>query len=321
MNTKPAPVALSHQPVLYHEVIAALDPKSPGRYVDATAGAGGHSRGILENSAPCGELLAMDIDPDAVLTAGQNLVEFGNRVTLRKASYAALQSELKKIGWGQVDGIIADLGFSSLQIDNPKRGFSFQFDGPLDMRFDTSQERTADMLVNTLSEDTLAEIIREYGEERQSRKIARAICNNRPIHSTSSLAMIISQTVRRSNSRIHPATRTFQAIRIAVNEELKTLQKFLPQAVNSLNPGGRLAVITFHSLEDRIVKKYFAQESKDCICPPEQLVCTCNHKASITIKNRRSITAGKDEVARNPRARSARLRVAVKRNLACDMQE
>jgi 16S rRNA (cytosine1402-N4)-methyltransferase len=316
MKDNSHPQVLSHRPVLYHEIICALDPKSPGRYVDATVGAGGHSRGILEASAPHGELFAMDVDPQALVLARENLAEYGNRATLRQASYTSLKNELIKAGWGQVDGIIADLGFSSVQIDNPERGFSFQADGPLDMRFDPGQEKTAAMLVNTLDEDPLAGILWEYGEERQSRQIARAICRNRPIRSTRELAAIVSKTVHRSNSRIHPATHTFQALRIAVNDELAAIRVFLPQAVESLKPGGRLAVITFHSLEDRIVKHYFFQESRECICPPEQVVCTCDHKASIALLHRRSISAGKEEIATNPRARSARLRIAVKPILA-----
>jgi 16S rRNA (cytosine1402-N4)-methyltransferase len=219
---------------------------------------------------------------------------------------------MKQIGWDMVDGIVIDLGVSSMQIDSPERGFSFLKDGPLDMRFDPTQPTSAADLVNTLSEEDLADIFFLYGEERFSRRIARAIIANRPFHTTLELAGLIEKTVRRSSGKIHPATRSFQALRIAVNGELQSLENFLPQAVTALKPGGRLAVISFHSLEDRIVKQFFRKESSDCICPPDQLVCTCGHKASIIEITRHPLTADEEEIAANPRARSARLRVAEK---------
>jgi len=199
-----------------------------------------------------------------------------------------------------------------MQIDTPSRGFSFQSEGPLDMRFDPSQPTTAADLVNQLPEDELARILWEYGEEPHSRRIARGIVQSRPINTTRQLAEVVQKHSRGERGRIHPATRTFQALRIAVNEELQALTETLPQAVEALAPGGRLAVISFHSLEDRIVKQFFRRESRDCICPPDQPVCTCGHKASIVEITRKPIEATPEEVQFNPRSRSARLRVAEK---------
>ncbi len=203
-----------------------------------------------------------------------------------------------------------------MQIDTPERGFSFLKEGPLDMRFRPDQSLTAADLVNQLPEEELADILWRYGEERQSRKIARAICLERPLESTLQLAEVIAKATGGKRSRIHPATRSFQALRIAVNEELQAIETFLPRAIEALAPEGRLAVISFHSLEDRIVKQFFRRESKDCICPPEQPVCTCEHRASLKEVSRHPITAAETEIQYNPRARSARLRVAEKLNLA-----
>jgi 16S rRNA (cytosine1402-N4)-methyltransferase len=307
---------LPHRSVLYHEIINALRPQSQGRYVDATVGAGGHAWGILEASTPGGRLLGLDLDPNALALAEQRLAEYGDRVTLIQASYTTLLENLQELGWGNVQGIVIDLGVSSMQLDTPERGFSFQTEGPLDMRFDPTQPLTADDVVNGWSERDLADLIWRYGDEQQSRKIARAILQARPLHTTRALAEVIARTSHRSERRsgphIHPATRTFQALRIAVNGELQSLEAVLPQAITALAPGGRLAVIAFHSLEDRIVKQFFRRESRDCICPPEQPVCTCGHKATIIEVNRHPIEAGAEETETNPRARSARLRVAEK---------
>jgi 16S rRNA (cytosine1402-N4)-methyltransferase len=308
MSQIPAP----HISVLYHNIIESLRPINPGRYVDATIGAGGHAWGILDASSPQGQLLGLDLDPHALELADQRLQAFSGRYTLEHTSYTTLLQIMKQIGWDMVDGIVIDLGVSSMQIDSPERGFSFLKDGPLDMRFDPTQPTSAADLVNTLSEEDLADIFFLYGEERFSRRIARAIIANRPFHTTLELAGLIEKTVRRSSGKIHPATRSFQALRIAVNGELQSLENFLPQAVTALKPGGRLAVISFHSLEDRIVKQFFRKESSDCICPPDQLVCTCGHKASIIEITRHPLTADEEEIAANPRARSARLRVAEK---------
>ena len=303
---------IPHISVLYHNIIESLRPKSPGRYVDATVGAGGHAWGILDASSPDGQLLGFDLDPQALELANQRLDAFSGRYTLQHASYTSLLLTLQQLGWDRVDGIVIDLGVSSMQIDSPERGFSFLRDGPLDMRFDPTQLTSAADLVNTLSEPDLADIFWRYGEERLSRRIARAIIANRPFHTTLELANLIQKTVGKSSGKIHPATRSFQALRIAVNGELQALESFLPQAVTALKPGGRLAVISFHSLEDRIVKQFFRKESSDCICPPDQPVCTCEHKASIIDLTRHPLTAGEEEITGNPRSRSARLRVAEK---------
>ena len=304
---------LPHVSVLYHQIISALRPTSPGFYVDATIGAGGHALGILENSSPHGQLLGMDVDPRALELSLQRLSFFNDRIHLVHSSYTELRNTLLTLGWEHVDGIVIDLGVSSMQIDSPERGFSFQHDGPLDMRFDPSQPVSSEDIVNQSSEADLADLIWRYGEDRDSRRIARLIVQQRPFHSTLELASAISRGIRHQPGAIHPATRTFQALRIAVNRELEGLEQFLPQAVEALNSGGRLAVISFHSLEDRIVKQYFRTESRDCICPPEQPVCNCGHKASITEINRRPITADPEEVAANIRARSAKLRIIEKK--------
>lgn len=280
--------------------------------MDATVGAGGHAWGILNASSPNGQLLGLDLDPRALELASQRLQEFAGRAILRHTSYTTLKQTLQQENWQNVNGIVIDLGVSSMQIDSPERGFSFLKNGPLDMRFDPTQATSAADLVNTLPEEDLADILFRYGEERLSRRIARAIVANRPFHTTLELANLIEKAVGRSSGKIHPATRSFQALRIAVNGELNSLELFLPQAIEVLQPGGRLAVISFHSLEDRIVKQFFRKESSDCICPPDQPVCTCGHKATIKEITRHPLTADEMEIAANTRARSARLRVAEK---------
>ncbi len=305
-----------HRPVLYHEIIRLINPKSPGRYIDATVGAGGHAWGILKASEPEGRLLGLDLDPQALALADRRLSEFPARVSLILASYTTLRDQMLKIGWDSVQGIVLDLGVSSMQLDTPERGFSFLKDGPLDMRFSPSQPTTAADLVNHLPERELADLIWQFGEDRNSRRIARVIVQNRPFSTTRELARALEKATGRSHDRLHPATRTFQALRIAVNQELRSVSEVLPTAVDALAPGGRLAVISFHSLEDRLVKQYFRKESRDCICPPEQPVCTCGHKASIKEITRRPISPAEDEMQNNPRARSAHLRVAEKLILA-----
>lgn len=301
-----------HQPVLYHEIIHALQPKSPGFYVDGTVGAGGHARGILEACAPDGRLLGLDLDPQALALAGETLAPYQPRFHLLQASYAALDSVLPQLGWPPVQGILLDLGLSSMQVDHPERGFSFLHDGPLDMRFDPRQPVSAADLVNTLPEAELADILYRYGEERNARQIARAILQARPVQTTRQLAAVIEALSPRRGDRLHPATRTFQALRIAVNRELDAIQSALPQAVAALAPGGRLAIISFHSLEDRLVKEFFRRESRDCLCPPRQPVCTCGHVATLKEITRKPVTPTEAEIKQNPRARSAKLRVAEK---------
>jgi 16S rRNA (cytosine1402-N4)-methyltransferase len=251
------------------------------------------------------------VDPQALELARKNLAPFGERACLKRAAYTSLPDQLAALGWDKVDGILLDLGASSMQFDTSERGFSFLADGPLDMRFDPSNPLTAAEVVNSWPEDELADVIFRYGEERASRRIARAIQRARPIKSTRQLAGVIEKAIGRHGGH-HPATQTFQALRIAVNGELEALEKTLPLALQALGPGGRLAVISFHSLEDRLVKEYFRQESKDCICPPPQPACTCGHKASILEITRRPIMPAEDEINRNTRARSAKLRVAEK---------
>lgn len=301
-----------HRPVLYKETIQYLVPSSPKRYLDCTAGAGGHSEGILTESAPSGELLALDLDPLAIELTRQRLSPFGNRAHVMQASYLQSAEILQKIGWQGVDGIVMDLGVSSMQLDQSERGFSFRHDGLLDMRFDPTRGQTAADLVNNLGETDLADIIWRYGEERYSRRIARAILRARPLKTTGELAEVVRNAIGRSKEKQDTATRTFQALRIAVNEELKTLEQAIPRLIALLNPYGRLAVISFHSLEDRLVKQAFKRESSDCICPPEQPVCTCGHKASVRILTSKPIVATPEEVEINPRSRSAKLRVVEK---------
>jgi len=303
-----------HQPVLYHETIKAINPRSAGRYVDCTLGAGGHAYGILEASAPNSQLLGLDLDPQALTLARERLAPFGDRVTLMQRSYTDLKVVLTSLAWEGVHGILLDLGLSSMQLDTPERGFSFRNDVPLDMRFNPDAPLTAAELVNDLPEDELADVIYRYGEEPRSRRIARAIVAARPVKSTGELAEIVARVIRsRKKAGIHPATRTFQALRIAVNRELDAIEQVLPQAVEALVPGGRLAVISFHSLEDRIVKQFFRRESQNCLCPPRQPVCTCGHQASLMEITRKPIRPSEAETSQNPRARSSRLRVAEKR--------
>jgi 16S rRNA (cytosine1402-N4)-methyltransferase len=301
-----------HIPVLYQAVLDLLNPVSGGLYVDGTLGAGGHTRGILIASSPDGKVAGFDRDPQALVMAKQNLTEFGERVIFIKDTYQHVQLHLNNLNWQGVDGILIDLGLSSMQLDTPERGFSFREDGPLDMRFDPDQALTAADLVNESTREELADLIFTYGEEKQARKIADAIIANRPLVGTKDLAKIVKKVARNPKSKIHPATRTFQALRIVVNQELDALQAFLPKALDSLNTGGRLAIIAFHSLEDRIVKQFFRMESRDCVCPPEVPICVCEHQARIKELNRRPIRPEESELIQNPRARSARLRVAEK---------
>ena len=300
-----------HQPVLYKEIIHALQPRRSGRYVDGTLGAGGHARGILEASVPDGQLLGLDVDLQALALARKTLAPYEQRTHLVQASYTSLSDQLARLGWEEVDGIVLDLGASSMQFDTPERGFSFAHDAPLDMRFGTSMLKTAADLVNKLSERELADLIYQYGEERDSRKIARAIVKARPLHTTRELVAVIEAVSPRRGDRIHPATRTFQALRIAVNEELASIEEVLPQAVTSLKSGGRLAVISFHSLEDRIVKDFFREQSKDLINPPYEQIYE-ERKATLKEVNRKPITPSDEEIKSNPRARSAKLRIVEK---------
>ena len=305
-----------HTPVLYQRVLNALRLRADGRYIDGTIGAGGHSAGILENSSPNGQVLGLDRDPAALAQAKSRLAHFSNRLHLRNGSFAEVAEHAAWLGWTTVDGLLLDLGLSSMQLNDPARGFSFLREGPLDMRFDPTQPTTAGDLVNYLPEDELEDLIFRFGEEPRASQVAREVVRNRPLHTTLELAEVITRAVGRSRRRIHPATRTFQALRIEVNGELKALEVGLTQAVDLMDSGGRLLVISFHSLEDRIVKQYFRQESKDCICSDRQPICTCGHRARLRLLTRKPIRPDVSEVRANPRARSARLRIAERLELA-----
>ena len=267
--------------------------------------------GILEKSSPAGWLLGIDADPTAIAISAERLAEYGPRVTLVNVNFTRLVEIASQYGFRPAEGILLDLGLSSLQLASGERGFSFQVEGPLDMRFNPYQGKPASELVNKLSTPELADVLHRYGEERRSRRIAQAIVAARPIHTTRQLAEVVAEAVGRRR-KIHPATKTFQALRIAVNDELSALRQALPQAVELLAPQGRLVVISYHSLEDRLVKQFYRQESQDCICPPEVPVCRCDHRATLEIITKKPITPSELELKANPRCRSARLRIAAR---------
>lgn len=301
-----------HIPVLLQEVLAALEPVPGGRYIDLTVGAAGHSRAMLERSSPDGRVLALDADPAAAAYARSALAEFGARAVVRQGFFDDLLPLAAEAGFLGAEGIVADLGLSSRQLAAGERGFSFQEEGPLDMRLDRETQRvTAADLVNGLSEGELADLFYRYGEERRSRRIARAVVRQRPLYTTLALAEVVARAVGQ-RERIHPATRVFLALRIAVNDELGALERMLPQAIDVLAEGGRLAVIAFHSLEDRIVKEFFRREARGCICPASAPVCTCGHEPRLRLITRRPIRPTAAEREANVRSRSARLRVAEK---------
>ena len=304
-------VSFVHQPVLLKEAIDALAVQPGGRYVDCTVGGGGHAEAILQDCLPGGHLIAIDADPAALDSALARLDRFQDSLTLVHGSYADLGEVLHRHQFGPVDGIIFDLGLSSLQLEASGRGFSFRREEPLDMRFDaTTPGPTAATIINRSSEQELVRLLRTYGEERRSRAIAKALVENRPFKSAAHLAQVVTRRIGPSRGGIHPATRTFQALRIAVNGELNNLRSGLQQAVSALKPGGRLVVISYHSLEDRIVKETFRTESQDCICPPELVQCICDHQARLSTIHRKVITPTVQEKVRNPRSRSARMRAA-----------
>jgi len=297
-----------HAPVLYQQVLAALEPRAGGHYIDGTLGGGGHARGILEAAGPDGELLGLDRDPQALTLTAARLEPFGGRAHLRQASFAEMTFHASALGWKRVDGILLDLGLSSMQLDDPARGFSFRFEAPLDMRFDPAQRLTAAEIVNSWPEDELAEVLRDYGEQPGAGRVAQAIIAARPIRTTTELAGVVARAAGRSRSGVHPATQTFQALRIAVNDELEALERGLEAVPGLLEEGGKLVVISFHSLEDRLVKRFLRREERDCVCPPRQPVCTCGHQATLVVPVRRPIRPEAAETRANPRARSARMR-------------
>ena len=286
----------AHIPVLLEATLRLLQPRANGTYIDATLGAGGHAEALLQASGPAGRLLGLDQDTTALHIARTRLAPYDERATLVHANFRDLSRVAQTQGWTAADGILLDLGLSSMQLDQAERGFAFSHDAPLDMRMDTTQGQSAADLVNTLPERELADLIYEYGEEPASRRIARAIVAARPIETTTRLAQVVARVAGgKGYWRIHPATRTFQALRIAVNDELGALKAVLPQAVSLLTPGGRLAVISFHSLEDRIVKQFMRDAAQ---------------QATLMVLTRKPVTADEAEIARNSRARSAKLRVA-----------
>jgi len=303
---------LTHAPVLKEEAVRYLAVRPGGRYVDCTIGAGGHAAAIMEEASPGGLLLGLDADPLALEIATGTLSRFGDNVRLVQGNFRELFALCKDYNFVPVHGVLLDLGLSSMQLADEARGFGFQVEAPLDMRFGPQQQIRAADIVNEYDEAELANVIWRFGEEPAGRRIARAIVQARPVTTTTELAAIVSRAAGGRHGRIHPATRTFQALRIAVNDELAALEEALEQALEVLGDGGRLVVISFHSLEDRIVKQFFARESRDCICPPEAPSCTCGHKARLKTLTKKVVLPGPGETAANPRSRSARLRAAEK---------
>jgi 16S rRNA (cytosine1402-N4)-methyltransferase len=295
---------------MVEEVLQALAIQPGGRYVDCSVGGGGHAEAILEAASPGGLLLGIDADPKAIQIAHSRLARFGDAVLLVEGNFRDVQTICRSHSFAPVHGVLFDLGLSSLQLADEGRGFSYQVDAPLDMRFSPQQTLTAADIVNTYAEEALADILWRYGQELHSRRIARRVVQERPLETTTQLAKIVEKTVGRGYHRLHPATRTFQALRIAVNQELENLSAALEGSHDLLGYGGRLVAISFHSLEDTIVKNFFRQESRDCICPPDVPACVCDHKASLKLVMRGAIRPTPAEVAANPRCRSARLRVA-----------
>lgn len=303
---------VNHIPVLFRETLDGLNVQPGKKYIDTTVGAGGHARGILELSSPDGRLLGIDADPLAIETAQRHLEPYAGRFILVNDNFFHLRALAYEHGFAPVSGILFDLGMSSLQLAS-ERGFSFQSDAALDMRFGPGAERTAGELLAALSEEELTRILFQFGEEAQARRIARAIVQRRAqkrLETSRELAELVVSVVGKHKARIHPATRTFQALRIAVNRELEVLPAALRDAVELLEPGGRAAVISFHSLEDRIVKHFFRESAQGCTCPPSIPVCVCQRRPTLKLVTKKAVRPTDEEIRRNPRSRSARLRVA-----------
>jgi len=306
-----------HLPVLVEEVMSMLAPAPGSLQIDATVGGGGHTGRILEATDPDGRLLGLDADGAAIARVdGRLRPRFGDRLVLRQANFRELRTVAPDAGFAAVDGLLFDLGLSSFQLADAERGFGFRTGGPLDMRFDTTRGVPASELLATLDARELAALFKRYGEEPQAGRIARAIIASRStaaIETAEDLAALVQRVAPgdpRKRHRIHPATRVFQALRIAVNEELEALEEGLAAAVDLLRPGGRLVVLSYHSLEDRIVKRFFAAERRGCVCPPELPLCVCGRNPRLRLVTRPSLTPTPAEIAANPRARSARLRAA-----------
>lgn len=310
-------MAFHHISVFAKEAVEALQPEPDHIYVDCTLGGAGHSSRILAASSPSGRLIAIDQDTTAINNAKQVLAPYEGRFTLVHSNFRRLKEIVAELGLSGVDGVLFDLGVSSPQLDEAERGFSYQHDAPLDMRMDNTQTFTANDLVNTWSQDELAQIMFEYGEERWSKRIAEFIVRDRakaPIETTGQLVDIIKAAIPAAARREgpHPAKRTFQAIRIAVNDELNVFAEAIQQAIDVLNPGGRVAIITFHSLEDRMAKQALQEAARGCICPPELPICQCDNEPKVKLVTRKPIMPSEEELEANPRARSAKLRIAEK---------
>jgi len=307
-------VASEHLPVLTDQVVELLAPSGPGLLVDATVGLGGHAEALLR-AVPEFQLVGLDRDPQALARAGERLQPFSDRVQLVEETFDRLPLVLRRLGLGAPVAVLADIGCSSLQLDSAERGFSFASDGPLDMRMGGTGPTAADLLQQSEWEE-LVRILRDYGEERRARAIARAIVRRReqePVRTTAQLSRLVQDVMGGRERRIHPATRTFQALRIAVNDELGQLERFLEPAIRSLKSGGRIAVISFHSLEDRIVKHSLRRLAGRCTCPPDFPVCRCNPQRVVEVLTSSPVRPDEEEIDRNPRARSARLRAALRR--------
>ncbi len=307
---------VGHSPVMQDEVLGALAPQSGSLQIDATVGGGGHTERILEAASPDGRVLGLDADEAAIARVGERLARFGDRLVLRRSNFSELAEVAPEAGFPAVDGLFFDLGLSSFQLADRERGFGFRAGGPLDMRFDTTCGVPAADLLATLDADGLASLFRRYGEEPAAWRIAKAIVAERaatPVGTAEGLAALVERVVPgnpRKPRRTHPATRVFQALRIAVNDELGALEAGLTAAVDLLRPGGRLVVLSYHSLEDRIVKQFLAGERRGCICPPQVPICVCGHSPRLRLVTRPSLVPTDAEVTANPRARSARLRAA-----------
>ena len=308
-------MSLQHKSVLLEEAIKYLDPKSGENFIDCTLGGGGHARVILEKTTPGGKLLAIDLDTEAIEISKEYLKEYSSRIIYINDNFSNLEKIAESSGLKKIDGILLDLGLSSIELDDLNRGFSFKSNAFLDMRFGSGGKTAADIL-NSYKETELARIFKDYGEERHSKLIAKEIVDFRgkeKITTVNQLVSIIESVYKnKPRPKIHVATKVFQALRIEVNNELNNLKKVLPVALNLLDKGGRIVVISFHSLEDRIVKEFFKQESRDCLCPPNVPICQCNHRASLRILTKKIITSSEQEIKNNPRSRSAKLRAAQK---------
>ncbi len=302
-------IDIQHIPVMVPEILKYLEVSSGGRYIDCTLGEGGHTKSLLEASNPGGEVLGIDADHEAIEVSKNRLEEYGERFIYDNSNFKNIKKIAMKSKFVPCHGILFDLGVSSLQLDKESRGFSFRRKAPLDMRFSINQTLTAQDVLNTFSESEISDILYQYGEERQSRKIAKLIIENRPLSNADELSDLIKKNIRQTNYKINPSTKTFQALRIYINEELNSLSQALEQSLEILGVGGRMAVISYHSLEDRIVKNFFKKESKYCICPPNIPKCDCGHFPKLKIITKKPVSPSQSEIEANKRSRSAKLRV------------